>query len=145
MGKIVSIIVSVAIASSLAGLSSCAKNEKLKTPTDRLVGKWMKTKFATDDNIDGIIEDQEISAQPTAIDNELFFKSDKTGNETTIVNKEAKTPLNFTWELTNKDSLVVNYTANSTVVYNLVSVSSHDLTLTTQTDKGLAWYYYVKL
>jgi hypothetical protein len=126
-------------------MMSCAKKQSPSTPFTRIIGKWKKTKYATDDNNNGIIDPGEISSVAPGVDNELYFKNDETGMETSVINKEPSTPLVFNWYILADDSLRIAYKANDTITYNIVSISSIDLTLTTNTKQGLAWYYYRKL
>jgi len=121
------------------GLSSCRK-ERLQTPFTRLIGKWKKTKFATDDNRNGVIDSREVHYVESGVNNEIFFKEDSTGIETT----NSSPALNFKWQIVSGASVLVQYSANDTIIYKIVNVSSVDLTFTTESDLGLLWYYYVK-
>ena len=145
MKRYTAILILFALSAVIVGMGSCAKKKTPDTTAGKMVGNWKKIQFATDDNASGVIEQSEISNQPSAIDDELFFRSDNTGTETTIINKNktAESVLNFSWSLVG-ESLTVIYTANDTVAYAIVNVNSSNLIVTTKTSIGLAWYSYAK-
>ena len=123
----------------LPWISACRK-EKIDTPFTRMVGKWKKAKYATDDNNNGQIDTKEIYLVESGVNNELFFKGDSSGTETT----NSSPALTFKWRIVAGSSVLLQYSANDTVEYNITNVSSVDLTLTTTTKLGLVWYYYIK-
>lgn len=129
---------------ALVLITSCAKKESPDTPANRILGKWKLVKTATDDNGNGQIDDVEIHPVPAIVDNEKVFNKDGTGVETNVYNGVTTLPLNFSWKIVGKDSVWVGYVANDTITYYLSTVSSANLTLTTNTQFGLAWYYYDK-
>jgi hypothetical protein len=133
-----SLFLLTAMLSISIGFNSCAKKESANTPSDRLIGKWKKVKFATDDNNNGQIDSWEISAVQPNIVNTVEFKKDNTGVEKT----SGAFDLDFTWEIVGELSLQVIYSANDTIRYNLIDVNSSALNLTTRTSISLAGYYY---
>jgi hypothetical protein len=130
----------------LAGvtLNSCTKRGPT-TIDGKIQGKWKKIQYATDDNGNGIIDQSEISQQPATISDELLFKGDYTGSETTVIdgNKSTTQVLNFSWRVTN-DSLWLEYAANDTISYYIVNVNTSNLTLQGNNGQGLVWYNYGK-
>lgn len=137
MNKRISLILLFVIALSV-GFGSCAKKESPQTPFTRLLGKWKRVKLATDDNNNGQIEDREIFPDLSNIVNTIEFKKDSTGVEKTTFSPD----LEFHWQITGEGSVTLTYTANYSITYRIVSVTSHDLNLTTRTNTGLAGYYY---
>lgn len=127
------------IAAQLLVVPSCKKSEGLATLFSRVLGTWKEAKYATDDNGNGVIDPSEIHPVPADIDNELTFNKDSAGVSTTN-----GFPLNFTWSIIEGSELMVSYSANDTIEYNLIEISSDDLTLTTYTNLGLTWYYYIR-
>ena len=124
-------------------LASCAKKEPAATLFSDMLGTWKKTAFATDDNGTGIIVSSEITSQPSNIIDELVFKADTTGFERTVVNNVNPDTADFTWYI-NGDSVTVEYAAHDTVTYYVENVNSVNLTLYTNSNRGLAAYYYNK-
>lgn len=139
MKRGVVVFFTVFIAAQALVVSSCKKKETLQTPFTRILGTWEKAKYATDDNGNGVIDNSEIHDVQTGIVDELTFKSDSTGNELTN-----SVTLPYDWNIIEGSSVILSYRANDTVVYYMYEVSSVDLTLTTTTNQGLIWYYYVK-
>ena len=127
-----------------AGLAACTKKKAPDTPFTRVLGKWRKVQYATDDNNNGTIEPREIHSVPSSLDDEILFTNEATGVETTVSNGVQSTVLTFDWKIVGGDSVWVAYRANDTVTYFLAGVSSHNLQLTTNTKFGLASYYYDK-
>ena len=127
------------------GMTSCTKKEKPDTLYTRLEGQWKKTQYATDDNNNGVIDPQEIHQQASSQVDVIVFSSDTLGYEKTIVNNNvaSESVLNFQWYI-NGDSVVVAYAAHLNVTYFIQDVNSLNLTLITNTSKGLAAYYYSK-
>jgi len=127
-----------------AGFISCTKKEAPNTPFSRILGKWKKTQYATDDNNNGVIDAGEIHSVPATLDDELLFTNEATGVETSVDNGVTATPLSFDWKIVGSDSVWVAYRANDTLTYYIAEVSSHDLQLNIVTQFGLAAYYYTK-
>ena len=138
MNKSISLLLLFVIFSCSIGLSSCAKKEGVDTPFTRLVGKWKRVKLATDDNNNGQIEDREIFPDVANITNTIEFKKDSTGVEKTTFSPD----LPFRWQITGEGAITLFYAANFTISYRVVSVTSHDLNLTTRATTGLVGYYY---
>src|ERR1043166_8529074 len=101
------------------GLASCAKKQAADTPYTRIQGKWKKIKYANDDNNNHNIEEHEIHAVAPGMDNEILFNADGSGKETTVVNNQSLSTLNFSWRIVSGDSISVIYTAHDTVTYYL--------------------------
>ena len=139
MNRNIVIFFTLFIAFLVLGVSSC-KKPALETPFTRIIGKWKKVKYATDDNHNGVIDQKEIFLVESGVKNELLFKKDSTGVETT----NSSPALSFKWRIVSGASVLIAYSANDTITYNITDISSVDLTLTTTTKLGLAWYYYIK-
>ena len=127
-----------------SGVISCTKKQAADTPFTRMIGKWKKVQYATDDNNNGIIDPGEIHNVPTGYDDELLFTNEANGVETTVTNGVASTPLDYDWKIVGSDSLWVAYRANDTLLYYIAGVSSHNLQLNINTQFGLAAYFYAK-
>ncbi len=121
-----------------AGWVSCHKKETLSTPSSKLVGKWKKIQYATDDNANGQIDQWEIHPADPAVNSFIEFKRDSTGVETGSQTQD----LAFTWMITGELSLMTLYSTGDTFVYKITLVNAAHLNLTTKTKFGLAGYYY---
>jgi hypothetical protein len=139
MKKVNVIILSSALMLAYALLPACNKRQGADTPFARVIGKWKKVQYATDDNGSGKIESYEIHDVESSVNNVLVFSADNTGYET---NDFAPT-LNFTWNIAG-DSIYRNGSGHLSITYFLAAVNSYNLTLTTNTNLGLAWYNYQK-
>lgn len=117
---------------------SCNKKNAVSSASSRLVGKWKKVRYATDDNRNGILDSWEEHPTDPTILNELQFKGDSTGVETTTQAPE----LNFHWWLSTEGQLVVVYTTGDTTFYRISYATLANLYLTSNTNLGLVGYYY---
>lgn len=135
--KIVFILCSLLLAAS-AIMMSCNKKETIGSPSSRLIGKWKKVRYATDDNANGQIDDWEIQAVDAGITNIMEFKKDSTGIESATFAVDQA----FTWLITGEKSLVTVYNSGDSILYKLVLISQSNLHITTKTKLGLAGYYY---
>ena len=123
---------------------SCTKNQHPQTLFSNLVGRWVKTGYATDDNGSGIITPAEIQPQETGTVEILELRPDSTGFDSTAVNKVPQSSLAFNWYVYG-DSLVIQYHAHDTDVYYVENVNSVNLTLyINKPTTGLAAYYFNK-
>ncbi len=143
MRKIISILSILFILSILVCIASCTKKQQPDTLFTRLAGRWKKIQYATDDNNNGIIDQQEIRVQPANFTDVLFFNlSDTTGYEAVNHDNFTDTAA-FQW-FVGGDSLYVSYAAHLSLRYHIENVSSATLTILTRTSAGLAWYRYGK-
>jgi hypothetical protein len=126
----------------LCVIGSCTKKPQVETPFTRVMGSWQKVQYATDDNGNGVIDQQEIRNQPLGFVDVLVFKPDTTGYEATSIDG-SKDTAKFTW-FVGGDSLYVAYTAHFSVVYFISHVSTGNLELMTGDSTGLQWYSYNK-
>jgi hypothetical protein len=125
-------------------MMSCAKKEGADTPSTRLQGRWTLTKTATDDNGSGEIDGYEIHAVSASQKTQKTFNKDASGVETNIFDGITSPQLNFTWKVLGSDSVRVSFSANDTITYYIATLSSANLTLITNTSRGLVAYYYDK-
>ena len=139
MKRLTILLLALFVAAATVGLYSC-KKQGLETPFTRMFGKWKKVKYATDDNRNGVIDPKEIMVVESSVKNELLFKPDSTGVESSTSSPD----LSFKWKIYDGTSVLIQYSANDTITYSISNISSVDLTLTTMTKLGLAWYYYIK-
>lgn len=129
----------ILLAASMLAFASCSKKAEPENLGTRITGKWKKTKFATDDNLNGRIDPFEIASVDANTVNEKTYNKDFTGTET-----NTNTPtINFTWS-TVGDSVVERRPGNSVVTYQVEAVNSSILDLKRGTSLGLAWYEYSK-
>ena len=119
---------------------SCTKKKQPDTPFTRVMGSWKKVQFATDDNGNGIIDQQEIRNVQLGMIDILVFKSDTTGYEATSVDG-SKDTLRFNW-FVGGDSLYVSYDAHYSAHYLISHISTGNLELLTGDSLTLAWYSY---
>ncbi len=120
------------------GWSSCKPKENITTPFTRLIGKWQKVRYATDDNGNGGLDEWEIhSTLPTNVET-LEFKKDSTGVEKGTLSPDLK----FHWFIGGDVSLYLVYSSGDTIAYKVVTNTAANLHLTTRTKLGLAGYYY---
>jgi hypothetical protein len=120
-------------------VASCKRKEEAKTLSDRVVGQWKKIQYATDDNNNGLIDPYEIHAQEGNTVNEFIFAKDGTGTE----NNSNFPTLNLNWQVIG-DTLRISKTGHNVTNYNIEAINSYNLTLTTGSAFGLAWYLYEK-
>jgi hypothetical protein len=121
---------------------SCNK-DILQTPTQRLVGKWKQTQYATDDNHNKSLDAAEISNVQISLTDEISFNADSTGVETVAV-EGSKTNYPFIWLVFPNGQIVRYGVGRDTFVYTIQSVSANGLTLQTSNANGLAWYIYAR-
>jgi len=131
---------SVACALLASGLHSCRKTEKQPTFSSKLVGKWTKVRYATDDNANGQIEDSEQRNVPAGIKSVIEFKGDNSGGEYTTNSPD----LPFTWQINGEQVLMLIYATGDTIVHKIALVNSKNLNLTYRSKIGLAEYFYNK-
>ncbi len=120
------------------GWVSCKKEEKLNTPSSRLLGKWKKVRYATDDNANGVLDEWEMRPVEPGITNVIEFKKDSSGIERTTFSPD----LDFRWFIGGDVSLMTIYSTGDTIAYKVVLVTSANLHISTKTKNGLAGYYY---
>ena len=120
--------------------SSCRKDEKQPTISSKIVGKWTKTRYATDDNANGKIDDWEQRDVAPGVTSVIEFKSDNTGGEYTTNTQD----LPFTWQMNGEQSLMLIYSTGDTIVHKIALVNSKNLYLTYRSKIGLAEYFYNK-
>ncbi len=123
-------------------ICSCTKKKEPDTPFTRVMGTWKKVQYATDDNGNGVIDQQEIRNVQAGMIDVLVFKSDTTGYEAISVDGSKDTS-RFTW-FVGGDSLFVTYDAHYSVDYLISHVSTGNLELLTGDSLTLAWYSYNK-
>lgn len=121
-----------------AGVVSCNKDEKQPTVSSRMVGKWKKVRFATDDNANNVLDDWEIRNADPDIVNKLEFKSDNTGIEYTTSSPD----LPFTWSLNAELTMTFTYRNSDPIMYKITRINTGKLEMTTKTKNGLVGYYY---
>ncbi len=107
------------------------------------MGSWKKVQYATDDNGNDVIDQQEKRYVPLGVIDVLVFKSDTTGYEAVSVDGSKDTS-RFTW-FVGGDSLYIGYDAHFSVDYLISHVSSGSLELMTGDSLTLAWYSYTKI
>lgn len=120
--------------------TSCNKKDNDTSPNARIIGRWQKTGFATDDNSNGMIDVWEKNAASTVISNILEFKKDSTGVEYTSQAPD----LGFVWFFRGDISLYTVYNTGDTFKYNVLLLSGKELQITTNSKLGLSAYYYKK-
>lgn len=138
MVKKVSVIFLVCCIFLASGWVSCTKEKEPETPFTRMVGKWKKVRYATDDNGNGVLDDYEMRPVTQDIVNILEFKKDSTGVEYATHSLD----LPFSWYIGNEVSLMTIYKTGDSIAYKVVYVSGANLHLTTKSNVGLAGYYY---
>ncbi|MBX2905568.1 MAG: hypothetical protein KF744_05985 [Taibaiella sp.] len=125
---------------TLMAASSCRKSDNSSSSGSKLVGKWTKVRYATDDNANGKIDDWEQREVIGGITNVLEFKNDNTGGEYASNTQD----LPFTWQINGEQSLMLIYSTGDTIVHKIALVNSKNLNLTYRSKIGLAEYYYTK-
>ncbi len=119
---------------------SCSKDKGPTTASGKLIGKWNKVQYATDDNANSIIDQWELHDLEPGRISTLEFRKDSTGLETGSSSPE----LPFRWFLTGELTLLTIYNTGDTVLYKIGAISNSQLQLTTKGKFGLAGYYYEK-
>jgi hypothetical protein len=118
------------------GFVSCQKST-VTNPSVRIIGKWKKANYATDDNVNGVIDSWEMRKASTAVVNVLEFKKDNSGIETST----GSPYLGFSWSLSG-GLLKITYNTGDAFSYNVMLLNSAKLNITAKTSVGLAGYYY---
>ena len=134
------------IASLLLGMASCKKQQQ-PTPFTAFMGSWKKVQYATDDNDNGIIDQQEIRNQPLNQLDILVLKSDSTsyyGFEAKVYPDNSKDTDAIEQWFVSGDSLYISYVGHYSVAYYVEHISSDNLTIITNASTGLAWYSFSK-
>lgn len=121
-----------------AGVVSCNKDEKQPTVSSRVVGKWKKVRYATDDNANNVLDDWEMRNVVPDVENKLDFKSDNTGIEYTTNSPD----LPFTWSVNAELTMTFTYKNSDPIMYKITHINTGSLEMTTRTKNGLAGYYY---
>lgn len=119
-------------------VNACRKTESSPTVSLKLVGKWTKVRYATDDNANAQIEQSEQRYVPNGITSVLEFKNDNTGGEYTSNSPD----LPFSWQINGEQALMLVYATGDTIVHKIALVNSKNLNLTYRSKIGLAEYYY---
>ena len=119
---------------------SCNKGNNDTSPKARIVGRWEKVGFGTDDNSNGSIDQWEKNTETTTITNILEFKKDSTGIEYTTQAPD----LGVSWYFGGDVSLYTIYNTGDTFTYKVILLSGSDLHITTISKLGLSAYYYKK-
>lgn len=131
-------------------VSSCKKKSSPQTIADVMPGKWRLTKYGSDDNLNGRIDNFETRTVANGTLFEMDYKGDGTGVQTNITNGVKSPDLKFNWEFLTYDSLRISYDANDTVTYYVNSSSSGAIGLTTATriqnsnEIGIQWLFFTK-
>jgi hypothetical protein len=130
----------------VTGFFSCRKKEVTETPFSNLLGTWLLTQTATDDNGTGL--NQTYVPVPKGQDYYKVFYPDSTGKDSDIYNKVLDPVISYRWTITPQDS-IYTYRSGSSVVYGIVQVSSSTLILSSVglTQAGAPvryWNYYEK-
>ncbi len=119
----------------LAG--SCTK-APLGPSSVRILGKWKKVKFATDDNSNGTLDSWEFRNANASVINTLDFKKDSTGIESSTGSPD----LPFTWYINAEQNLKIEYNTGDAFFYKITRLDGGKLHITAKTQIGLAGYYY---
>ena len=138
MTRNITVIALAACLALSAGIISCHKNEKQPLLASRIPGKWVKVRYATDDNANSVLDEWEVHNVDAATTNTLQFKSDSTGVESATGSPD----LSFTWFITAEQSLSFAYNNSETTIFKITHINSGKLELTTKTKNGLVGYYY---
>lgn len=131
--------------------TSCTKKNEYATIADRMEGKWKLTKYATDNNLNGRIDNYEIHNDTSIHDYQYVFNKDGSGLNTSVFDGVKSPDLKFYWSMISYDSMRIAYVANDTLVYHISDISSKQLTLTTTSTIEssntieITWLYFVKI
>jgi len=142
MRNILAILSTLFVLSAVVSIVSCTKKKQPETISTRVTGRWKKIQYATDDNSNGLIEQQEIRTQPVNFNDVLSFDPETTGYQAVNHDNFTDTAA-FTW-FVGGDSLFISYDAHLSLRFHIEHVSSGRLELLTKASVGLAWYNYVK-
>jgi hypothetical protein len=80
--------------------SACSKPEPAENPYSRIEVTWRLIATATDENLNGILDSNEIQAVSTDPAQLLKFNYDSTGNEHVVINNTTE-DYPFTWQFEN--------------------------------------------
>jgi hypothetical protein len=121
----------------VVGVSSCKKEDPPTTAT-RIAGKWLKVRYATDDNANGVLDEWEIRDVEGGVSNIMDFRGDSTGTEYTTGSPD----LTFFWAINAEQSMIFAYKNSDTLLFKITRLNSSELFITTTGKKGLLGYYY---
>ncbi len=132
------ILIPVLFSSILVGGASSCKKEDPPTLSMRITGKWLKVRYATDDNANGVLDEWEIRDVAGGTSNTLDFRADSTGTEYTTGSPD----LSFFWAINAEQSMIFAYKNSDTLLFKITRINSSELFITTTGKKGLLGYYY---
>jgi len=121
-----------------AGFYSCKKTKIPSGTAAKLEGKWLKVRYATDDNANGLLDSWEEHSVEPGTTNTIEFKSDSTGIETDKNSQD----IAFRWMLNGELSLMIIYHTGDTVVSKITFINGAHLDLSSKAKFGLVGYYY---
>ena len=132
------ILIPLVVSCMLVGAASSCKKEDPPTTAMRITGKWLKVRYATDDNANGVLDDWEIRNVEDGISNTMEFRADSTGTEYTTGSPD----LPFYWAITAEQSMTFAYKNSDTLLCKITRLNSSEFYITTKGKKGLLGYYY---
>lgn len=124
----------------LAILAGCAKTQIAQTPYTEIQGIWKLKQSATDDNNDGLLEQDELTNVSPGYTEYLVFNA-STGTQKITVN-DTTNVYNFTWTLTSGDSILVRMEEGDSLVSDIQTLDRTDLLLRNHTTPVLSWGLY---
>ena len=134
-----SVVLTIAFCCSVL---SCKRKEVVETRLTRVMNKWKLVKTATDNNLNGIIDESEIQPVQEGYNDILLFNKDYSGSETVTTNG-VTTAYPFVWTMdAGLDTIKRDGVGHDTISYYLYDISSISMELTTTTPLGLAAYFY---
>jgi len=131
-------------------IHSCSKPSTLETPFTMLVGDWKLVATATDDNLNGVMDPEEIQSWPAANTELLKFNPDSSGNESKTYDN-ITTNYTFHWSFYNSFHEISRSYSSKTVIYShldlLTPTDMHIMTMDTvyyDSSKIANWKLYKK-
>jgi hypothetical protein len=115
----------------MMGMNSCTKQSTIETPFNMLVGDWKLVATATDDNLNGVMDPEEVQSWPIANTELLKFNPDSTGNESKTFDN-ITTNYSFHWSFHNSfHEISRSYSAKTTMYSHLDLLTPTDMHIMT--------------
>ncbi len=109
-------------------LEACGKSEPAENPYTRIEVTWRLIAEATDDNLNGLLDSNEIQASITNPAQLLKFNYDSTGNEHDVINNITE-DYPFTWKFENTFHNLVRVITGDTIYSQIDQFTDQSLYL----------------
>ncbi len=109
-------------------LDACGKSEPAENPYTRLEVTWRLVATATDNNLNGQLDANEIQPVATSPAQLLKFNYDSTGNEHLVINNVVE-DYPFTWQFQNTFHQLLRIISGDTIISQIDQLTDNSLYL----------------